>query len=135
MWEESYFLQRWWRDEGTTDEQRAQWKALLASGRLELIGGGWTMHDEESTSVFSAASNMEYGISWLSATFGEVFRPRIGWHIDPSGHALLSPTLFALLAYDALVIDRIPAYIKQGVLVVHLFMVVLCNRMLLFDSL
>lgn len=30
------------------------------------------MHDEESTSAFSAASNMEYGLSWLSSTFGEV---------------------------------------------------------------
>ena len=44
----------------------------------------------------------------------QAFRPRIGWHVDPSGHALVTPTLFALLSYDALVIDRIPAYIKQG---------------------
>jgi hypothetical protein len=87
--------------------------SLLESGQLELIGGGWSMHDEESTSVWSAAANMEYGLSWLTATFGAAHRPRIGWHIDPSGHALLSPTLFALLGYDALVIDRIPAYIKQ----------------------
>lgn len=72
VWEESFFLQRWWRDANTTDAQRAQWKALLESGRLELIGGGWTMHDEESTSAFSAVSNMEYGLSWLTETFGEV---------------------------------------------------------------
>ncbi len=71
------------------------------------------MHDEESTSVYSAASNMEYGLTWLAHTFGAAYRPRFGWHIDPSGHALLTPTLFALLGYDAVVIDRIPAYMKQ----------------------
>ena len=83
---ETSFLQRWWVDQAPA--MRARFTALLQTGRLELVGGGWTMHDEESTSVYSALTNMEYGLTWLERTFGAAYRPRILWQIDPSGHAL-----------------------------------------------
>ena len=41
---ETSFLQRWWVDANAT--QRARFTALLQSKRLELVGGGWTMHGE-----------------------------------------------------------------------------------------
>ena len=57
---------------------------------------------------------MEYGISWLTATFGAAYRPRHAWQIDPSGHALLTPTLMASLGFDSLVIDRVPDPVRQA---------------------
>jgi hypothetical protein len=34
-------------------------------------------------------------------------QPRIAWQIDPFGHSKLTPSLFKLMGYDALVINRI----------------------------
>ena len=81
IWVETSFLQRWWLDQNET--ARDAFKGFVASGRLELVGGGWTMHDEESANAYSAVTNMEYGLSWLQQQFGSAARPRFLWHIDP----------------------------------------------------
>jgi hypothetical protein len=109
-WVETSFLQRWWADQNSTT--RATFAQLVALRRIVFVGGGWTMHDEESTSAFSAATNMEYGLTWLQAQFGAAARPRVLWQPDPSGHALLTPTLAASLGFDALFIDRIPGMVR-----------------------
>ena len=109
---EASFLQRWWVDQNETT--RALYRSFVASGRLELVGGGWTMHDEESTNAYSAASNMAHGLRWLTDTFGARGKPRFLWQIDPSGHSIYTPTLAAMLGYDALVIDRVPDPVRQA---------------------
>lgn len=106
---EASFMQRWWVDQNATT--RALFQSFVDSNRLELVGGGWTMHDEESTSVYSSATNMEYGLTWLQQTFNK--KPRFLWQIDPSGHAALTPTLAAMLGYDAIVLDRVPDPVRQ----------------------
>jgi hypothetical protein len=55
---------------------------------------------------------MELGLTWLADTFGQHNRPRYVWQIDPSGHALLTPTLMAQLGFSAVIIDRIPVWLK-----------------------
>ena len=109
-WVETSFLQRWWEDQAPA--MRATFTQLVALRRIVFAGGGWTMHDEESTSSFSATTNMEYGLTWLEKTFGAAARPRVLWQPDPSGHALLTPTLAASLGFDALFIDRIPGAVR-----------------------
>ena len=109
-WVESSFLERWWVDQ--TAATRATFMQLVQLGRIVFVGGGWTMHDEESTNSFSASTNMEYGLTWLQQTFGAAYRPRVLWQPDPSGHALLTPTLAASLGFDALFIDRIPGMVR-----------------------
>lgn len=106
---ESSFMQRWWVDQN--ESMRQQFKSFVDSNRLELVGGGYTMHDEESTNVYSSAVNMEYGLTWLQQTFNR--KPRFLWQIDPSGHAALTPTLAAMLGYDAIVLDRVPDPVRQ----------------------
>lgn len=112
IWVETSFLQRWWLDQNASTQ--ATFQSLLDAGRLELVGGGWTMHDEESTNAYSAVTNMEYGLTWLQDTFGAANRPRFLWHIDPSGHAAITPTLAAELGFDALVLDRVPDPVRQA---------------------
>ena len=109
-WVETSFLQRWWVDQSAAT--RTTFAQLVALKRIVLVGGGWTMHDEESTSAFSSVTNMEYGLTWLEAQFGAAARPRVLWQPDPSGHALLTPTLAASLGFDALFIDRIPGMVR-----------------------
>ena len=38
------YLERWWRDANET--MKADMKALVHSGQLEIVGGGWVMNDE-----------------------------------------------------------------------------------------
>ncbi len=55
---------------------------------------------------------MDYGLTWLDQTFGPGFRPKYGWHIDPSGHSAQTPTVFSQLGYNAFIIARIPTWLK-----------------------
>ena len=44
---ESAFLRKWWSEQ---NHQRKQiMKDLINEGRLEIIGGGWSMNDEATT--------------------------------------------------------------------------------------
>ena len=47
---------------------------------------------------------MTRGHSFLMQEFG--VRPRIGWHIDPFGHAAATPTMFADMGFDAFYFGR-----------------------------
>ncbi|CAI6006847.1 unnamed protein product [Closterium sp. NIES-64] len=46
IWEEMSYLSRWWMD--ATEEERQGMRALVQSGQLEIVGGGWVMNDEVS---------------------------------------------------------------------------------------
>ena len=72
IWEETSYLSLWWDDARTTDEQRAQFTSLLEAGRLELVGGGWVMHDEACTSADHILEQMAFGRQWLNSTFGGI---------------------------------------------------------------
>lgn len=45
------------------------------------------------------------GHRYLNDQFGVV--PRFGWQIDPFGHSAVTPALFRLFGYEAVVINRI----------------------------
>jgi hypothetical protein len=116
IWEESSYLSLWWNDERTSDTQRETLKSHFEEGRMELVGGGWAMHDEANSDLGSLLDQMTMGRQWLNSTFGgeEWSRPRHGWHIDPFGASSLSPQLFGqLLGYEALVLNRIPDPVKD----------------------
>ena len=48
---------------------------------------------------------MTVGHEYLLKNFG--VQPRIAWQIDPFGHSATTPTIFALMGFEALVINRI----------------------------
>lgn len=60
VYAETYFFQRWWSDQ--TSEKRKQVKQLVSEGRLEFVGGGWTMNDEASAHYQSVVDQLTWGL-------------------------------------------------------------------------
>jgi hypothetical protein len=54
------------------------------------------------------------GHQFIIEQFGEAARPRIAWQIDPFGHASTTPSLFSLMGYEALVLNRIHMDLKNS---------------------
>lgn len=72
---ESAFFFKWW-DEQTPDLQD-QVRELVNQGRLEFIGGAWSMNDEASTHYNSIIDQFTWGLRRLNDTFGECGRPKV----------------------------------------------------------
>ena len=109
VWEETSFLTTWWQK--ATDYQKQLMKQLIDEKRLEMIGGGWVMHDEAVNNAATILNQMTLGLEFLDQMLH--VRPKYGWHIDPFGHSLMMPELYSALKYDAIVLNRIPDPIKQ----------------------
>lgn len=102
---ESAFFFKWWVEQ--TEEKQQQVKMLVAEGRLEFIGGAWSMNDEATTHYQSVIDQFTWGLRRLNDTFGECGRPKIGWQIDPFGHSREMASMFAQMSYDGLFLGRI----------------------------
>ena len=57
----------------------------MEAGRLEFIGGGWSMNDEAAAHYSAVIDNMALGLRFLADNFGQCGRPRVAWQIDPFG--------------------------------------------------
>ena len=108
-WAETCFFARYYAE--LSVRRQAIVRALVASGRLEFVGGGWVQHDEALTSVGGILESMTEGHAWLQSTFG--VRPQVGWQIDPFGHSAASAALMARMGLRALVINRIHYRLKE----------------------
>ncbi|KAG5675727.1 hypothetical protein PVAND_005607 [Polypedilum vanderplanki] len=102
---ESAFFTKWWREQD--DKLKDQVKMLVNEGRLEFIGGAWSMNDEATTHYQSIIDQFTFGLRFLNDTFGECGRPRVGWQIDPFGHSREMASLFARMGFDGLFIGRL----------------------------
>ncbi|XP_061512042.1 lysosomal alpha-mannosidase [Anopheles gambiae] len=102
---ESAFFFKWY-DEQTAELQQ-QVRMLVNEGRLEFIGGAWSMNDEAAAHYHSIVDQFTWGLAKLNDTFGECGRPRIGWQIDPFGHSREQASLFAQMGYDGLFFGRL----------------------------
>lgn len=102
---ESAFFSKWWREQD--DKLKEQVKMLVNEGRLEFIGGAWSMNDEATTHYQSIIDQFTWGLRFLNDTFGECGRPRVGWQIDPFGHSREQASLFAKMGFDGLFIGRL----------------------------
>ena len=85
---------------------------MVATGRVEIVDGGFTQHDDAITTLTEQLQNMRAGHAWLVRTLGDMARPRYGWHPDSFGASSVTPTLYALAGFDALVHDRMDDEIK-----------------------
>jgi lysosomal alpha-mannosidase len=97
------FFSRWWNEQNEYKKNIV--RDLVSSGRFEFINGGWCMNDEANTEYEAIIDQMTQGHLWLFREFG--VRPRIGWHIDPFGHANTQASLFAQMGFDAFFFGRI----------------------------
>ncbi|XP_034247479.1 lysosomal alpha-mannosidase-like isoform X2 [Thrips palmi] len=102
---ETAFFWKWWKNQH--DTRRHQVKKLVESGRLEFIGGAWSMNDEAVTNYMSIIDQFTWGLRKLNETFGQCARPRVGWQIDPFGHSREQASLFAQMGYDGLFFGRL----------------------------
>jgi lysosomal alpha-mannosidase len=49
----------WWDEQ--TNETRANYEQMVKEGRLEFIGGGWSMNDEAAAHYTAIVDNMSWG--------------------------------------------------------------------------
>ena len=109
MWAETSFFQRWY--EVQDSNTKARFKELVNNGQWEFVGGGWVQNDEANPDPFAVINQVTSGHEYLLKNFG--VQPRIAWQIDPFGHSAATASLFALMGYDALVINRIHFNLKN----------------------
>lgn len=57
---ESAFFFKWWKQQDTTLQQDVQ--NLVQQGRLEFIGGAWSMNDEATTHYHSIVDQFTWGL-------------------------------------------------------------------------
>uniref|UniRef100_A0A6E8WBV9 Alpha-mannosidase n=1 Tax=Anopheles coluzzii TaxID=1518534 RepID=A0A6E8WBV9_ANOCL len=102
---ESAFMHKWYTEQ--SEEMRQTVKDLVSEGRLEFIGGAWSMNDEAAVHYQSVIDQFTWGLRFLNDTFGECGRPRAGWQIDPFGHSREQGSLFVQMGYDGLFQGRL----------------------------
>lgn len=102
---ESGFFAKWWNEQN--EEKKNEVKMLVNEGRLEFLGGAWSMNDEATAHYQSIVDQFTWGLKFLNDTFGECGRPRVGWQIDPFGHSREQASLFTKMGYDGLFFARL----------------------------
>ncbi|KAG7212847.1 hypothetical protein KM043_002203 [Ampulex compressa] len=102
---ETAFLWKWWVRQ--SEKVKEDVRNLIDEGRLEIIGGGWSMNDEAVTHYHSLVDQFTWGFRRLNDTLGTCARPRIGWQIDPFGHSREQASMFAQMGFDGMLFGRI----------------------------
>ncbi|XP_013178929.1 PREDICTED: lysosomal alpha-mannosidase-like isoform X2 [Papilio xuthus] len=102
---ETAFFWMWWTRQ--TETVRDKVRTLVREGRLQMVGGAWSMNDEAASHYQSTIDQFTYGLSKLNQTFGACGRPHVGWQIDPFGHSREFASLLAAMGYDGLFLGRI----------------------------
>ncbi|XP_030573183.1 lysosomal alpha-mannosidase-like [Drosophila novamexicana] len=95
---ETAFFFKWYQEQ--TEQVQGLVKKLVNEGRLEFIGGAWSMNDEAAVHYQSVIDQFALGLKVLNDTFGSCGRPRIGWQIDPFGHSREMASIFAQMGYS-----------------------------------
>lgn len=72
---EMKFFSMWWDEQ--TPEMQEKVKGLVNNGQLELVNGGWSMHDEACPIYEDMVENMMIGHEFILNNFGK--KPTIGW--------------------------------------------------------
>jgi len=103
---EQAFFQRFFNER--TDAEKAVVRQLVAEGRLSFVNGGWSMHDEGTTSYVDMVDNTCLGHRYIASEFGNEALPSVTWQIDPFGHSSTQASLLSSPAagFSALFVSR-----------------------------
>ncbi|XP_053622765.1 lysosomal alpha-mannosidase-like isoform X3 [Plodia interpunctella] len=102
---ETAFFWKWWTHQ--SDDVRHKVHVLVREGRLQFVGGAWSMNDEAAVHYQTTIDQFTWGLKKLNETFGACGIPRVGWQIDPFGHSREFASLLAQMGYDGLFLGRI----------------------------
>ncbi|XP_073978683.1 lysosomal alpha-mannosidase-like isoform X2 [Rhodnius prolixus] len=102
---ETAFFWMWWVEQ--THEKKQVVRELVNSGRLEIVGGAWSMNDEAAAHYHSIIDQFTWGFRRLKESLGECGTPKIGWQIDPFGHSRENAAIMAKMGFDGLFLGRI----------------------------
>lgn len=102
---ETAYFYMWWRDQ--PDNIKKDTIKLINEGRLEIIGGAWSMNDEAASHYQSTIDQFTYGLRFIEDTLGKCARPKSGWQIDPFGHSREQASIFAQMGYDSVYFARL----------------------------
>ena len=100
---EMSFFKKWY--DSQSDEIKGKVKEFISEGRLEIINGGWVMHDEASSYYKHLIDNMRLGLKFLKEEFN--ITPKIGWFIDPFGHSSATSHILSQMNFEQIVLTRI----------------------------
>lgn len=119
VWAETSYLTRWWKDSRTSPRLKEVFHSLLTSGQLEIVNGGWVMHDEGITRYDSQIHQMALGHDRLRQIFvNHVDIPDIdvstGWQIDSFGPSPFTVNFHQWAGMNFLVLNRIPEEVKAS---------------------
>ncbi|KAK7790667.1 hypothetical protein R5R35_002442 [Gryllus longicercus] len=109
IWAEISYLSLFWDEiDASTKEQL---KALLESGQLEIVTGGWVMNDEANAHYFAILQQIIEGHQWLANHLDYI--PRNSWAIDPFGHSPIMPYFLKRMGLENLVVQRVHYSMKK----------------------
>lgn len=112
VWSETVFLEEWFQDSSVPIHEKESFKSLVRSGQLEIVNGGFVMHDEAITRYDSQIQQTTLGHDILKQLLGEV-SIRSGFQIDPFGPSSFSPTFQALAGTEQVIHDRFSDALKD----------------------
>lgn len=75
------FFERWWRHQ--TEEKKEKFREVVKEGRVEFVGGGWTMNDEACTYYEDIIDQIQLGHEFIQKEFN--IKPKVAWQLDPFG--------------------------------------------------
>ncbi|EAS02490.2 glycoside hydrolase family 38 amine-terminal domain protein (macronuclear) [Tetrahymena thermophila SB210] len=91
------FLDIWW--DSLSEQQRDTYRSLVQSGQIEILNGGWVMHDEATAYFEDLIENMTVGHLWVKDKFNII--PTVGWQLDPFGHQNANAALYSQMGLNA----------------------------------
>jgi Glycosyl hydrolases family 38 N-terminal domain len=80
-------------------EEEAAFRKFVAEGRLQLVGGIDTMHDNNMPGAESIVRQMLYGKGYYREKLG--VDVKVGWALDTFGHNAQMPQLLKLGGYES----------------------------------
>lgn len=104
------FLKPWW--DRALEHERAALRKAVASGQLEIVGGGVVMPDEAVNAPEEMVRQWTIGHAWLRDTLG--VRVQAGWQIDPFGASRHTCEILADMGVRNIVLNRIDFAKKMG---------------------
>ncbi|KAJ2654327.1 mannosyl-oligosaccharide 1,3-1,6-alpha-mannosidase activity protein [Coemansia sp. RSA 1200] len=114
-WGDIAFLDMWMDDEGDRTNgvlpgraAELTWRAalgeLIGRGQWEIVGGTYVSPDEGLTTWWAHNAIVDVGRRFVARELNTT--TRVGWQVDPFGHAHVTPHLLANAGFGALLMGR-----------------------------